>query len=222
MKSSLGVALLFVLGCGSSTVVAGTNPVVGCTKDADCQIGYFCEGGGCQASQRTCSPSDSNASDCFPGEVCVANSGCTAGAFCPAPYVWQKQRSSSSGSGTTTTTAASGSGSTSGSGSGSTSSSSSSSSSTTTTTASGTTSSSGSGSSTTSGAACTTWHCTDAANFFNNYCDQCHGFTCSSPAVDPNIAARLQSGSMPPYSQPQPPSADVNNLLQWISCGEPQ
>ena len=70
--------------------------------------------------------------------------------------------------------------------------------------------------------ACSVWHCSDATSFFGTYCSACHNFTCSSPASDPNIVGELQSGAMPPGGSAQPSATEVNEMLQWIDCGEPQ
>ena len=83
------VALAASLGCVASEE-SGVHPIVGCLDDSDCLYGYYCQGGGCQQSPRTCA-SDA---DCLIGESCQANlaPGCIhpdSGLDCSAPTLCQ-------------------------------------------------------------------------------------------------------------------------------------
>lgn len=81
-------ALLLAFCACVPTVQSGINPIVSCQVDSDCQDHFICQGGGCQANQRTCATN----ADCLLGESCQANSLCRvndAGLLCPAAYVCQ-------------------------------------------------------------------------------------------------------------------------------------
>ena len=87
MKRPIAAAL-FLAGSSGCVVSEenGIHPIVGCLADADCLYGYYCQGGGCQQSRRTCA-SDA---ECLVVETCQPNlaPGCLepdSGLDCPAP-----------------------------------------------------------------------------------------------------------------------------------------
>ncbi len=91
---------------------------------------------------------------------------------------------------------------------------------TTTTTTTASSSTTAASSSSTSG--CTTWHSTDANNFYSNNCNYCHGhaWVYSDGCTYSSIPSRIQSGNMPPGGGLS--SSDQTNILQYITCGCPQ